>query len=494
MMIKTIRSRVDELSGTGKGRWIIVGSAIYLLVCLIFFYSFIYNDIIETMRMGIDVWYSLFDGKLNYFYARRTPVDAIAYPKIVQGVYDFPIYIVFALWNFPLWIAENFFDVDVFRSPVCLMWGKTLLLVASVLIAGALYRLCRTLEINENNSLFAVFLFLTSNFFMSSIIMMSAYDIVVLYFAILGINYYFKGNMKKFTLCFMCAIPLKFFALLIFIPLVLLREKRIWRIVVYLIESVLPILVFRLFIPCRAVFEDPSSAAISLGNIFESTELSNLAFLYTVTYEWTTSLSRIYLSLGFWGALYLICYLYKPDSEEKIKKWGIYVCFLTFVNLFITCMTHPYWIMLLLPFIVIIMAKNSQYIYANLVLETLMTWGMLLAQIFKFPWCFGSAIVAGMFWPSLLGEMEEFTGYTVMNVLKRLGMEGAQGYLIGAGCTVFFGCIMLFAVLNFPKMKKELPIINKGEAPAGWLMVMRMISGVALALVPIALYVVGLLL
>lgn len=491
-MTKALQCRINELSRTARGRWILAGITVYLLLCLMFFYSFIYNDIIETMRMGIDVWYSLFDGQLNYFYARRTPVDAIAYPKTVQGVYDFPIYIVFAIWNFPLWIAENFFDVDVFRSPLCLMWGKTLLLLASVLIVGALYRLCRTLEVSEKNSLFAVILFLTSNFFMSSIIMMSAYDIVVLYFAILGIDYYFRGDMKKFTLCFMCAIPLKFFALLIFVPLVLLREKRIWKIVVYMVVSVLPILVFRFFIPCRAVFEDPSSAALSLKNIFESTELSNLAFLYTVTYEWTTSLSRIYLSLAFWGILYLICYFYKPESEEKIKKWGIYICFLTFANLFITCMTHPYWIMLLVPFTVIIMAMNSQYSYVNLVLETIMTWGMLLAQMFKFSWCFGSAIVAGMFWPSILGKMDEFIGYTVMNVLKRLDMEGAQGYLIGAGCTAFFGCIVLFAVLNFPGWKKELPVINKGAKPAWWLIGVRMLAGIVLGIVPISLYMVGL--
>lgn len=491
-MTKAARSRISELSRTARGRWILAGCAVYLLLSLIFFYSFIYNDIIETMRMGIDVWYSLFDGQLNYFYARRTPVDAIAYPKTVQGVYDFPIYIVFALWNFPLWIAENFFDVDVFRSPLCLMWGKTLLLLASVLIMGALYQLCRTLEVDEKNSLFAVILFLTSNFFMSSIIMMSAYDIVVLYFAILGIDHYFRGDMKKFTVCFMCAIPLKFFALLIFIPLVLLREKRIWKIAAYLVASVLPILVFRFFIPCRAVFDDPSSAALSITNIFRSTELSNLAFLYTLTYEWTTSLSRIYLSLAFWGVLYLICYFYKPGSEEKIKKWGIYICFLTFANLFVTCMTHPYWIMLLVPFTVILMAMNSQYGYVNLVLETVMTWGMLLAQMFKFSWCFGSAIVAGMFWPSILGKKEEFIGYTVLNVLKRLDMEGAQGYLIGAGCTAFFGCLLLFAAVNFPGWKKPLPVINRGEEPAWWLMGIRIVAGFALALVPIGLYVIGL--
>ena len=148
---------------------------------------------------------------------------------------------------------------------------------------------------------------------------MSAYDIVALYFAIIGLDYYFKGNTKKFTICFMFAIPLKFFALLIFIPLVLLREKRILKIAGYVFASILPILFFRFFIPCRAVFDDPASAALHLSNILKSTELSNLAFLYTVTYEWETSLSRIYLSLAFWGILYLICYFYKPESEDQIR-------------------------------------------------------------------------------------------------------------------------------------------------------------------------------
>ena len=477
-----------------NGKKFIIGGSFFLIISLVFFYSFIYNDIIETMRMGMDVWYSMFDGQLNYFYARRTPVNAIAYPKTVQGVYDFPIYIVFALWNLPLWIAERFFSVDVFRSPLCLMWGKSLILLSSILITAAIFKLCKTLRMVEETCWLVCILFITSNFFMSSVILMSAYDIVALYFAIIGLDYYFKGNTKKFTICFMFAIPLKFLALLIFIPLVLLREKRILKIAGYVFASILPILFFRFFIPCRAVFDDPASAALHLSNILKSTELSNLAFLYTVTYEWETSLSRIYLSLAFWGILYLICYFYKPESEDQIKKWGIYVCFLIFANLFITCMTHPYWIMVLLPFIVTIIGINKKYLYVNLVLDTLMTWGMILAQMFKFPWCFGSSLTAGTFWPGILGEKEEFVEYTMMNVLKRLDLEAMQGYLIGAGCTVFFCCIFLFAVLNFPGWKREFPLLKKDDGPAVWLIGVRIISGFGLALLPILLYGIGMIL
>lgn len=120
---------------------------------------------------------------------------------------------------------------------------------------------------------------------MTSVIMMSAYDIIALYFAIKGIDYYFQGKNKGFLLCFMCAIPLKFFALLLFVPLLLLKEKRIPQIIGSGILSILPILIFRFLLPCRAVMGDASTVSFSLSNMLKSTELSNLAWIYAVYHE-----------------------------------------------------------------------------------------------------------------------------------------------------------------------------------------------------------------
>ena len=79
-------------------------------------------------------------------------------------------------WNLPLWIAERFFSVDVFRSPLCLMWGKSLILLSSILITAAIFKLCKTLRMVEETCWLVCILFITSNFFMSSVILMSAYD------------------------------------------------------------------------------------------------------------------------------------------------------------------------------------------------------------------------------------------------------------------------------------------------------------------------------
>lgn len=163
----------------------------WLLISVGLFYSFIYNDILETMCVSISFWEELIHGNLHYFYGGRWQQTSAAYVKEVQAVYDFPIYIVFAIWNFPIWLVEHFGKVDVMNSVLCMMWEKTLLLVSVLLITKALYRLCRTLDLNENLSSLACLLFLSSNFFMTSVIMMSAYDIIALYFAIKGIDYYF---------------------------------------------------------------------------------------------------------------------------------------------------------------------------------------------------------------------------------------------------------------------------------------------------------------
>lgn len=473
---------------TRKRTWIL--GSLFLLVSLMFFYSFIYNDILETMRVGISLWNDLFSGNIRHLYAGRWEMTPVAYTKEVQAVYDFPIYIVFALWNFPLWIAETFFKVDVFNSVLCLMWGKTLLLVATVLITWAIYRLCLTLELSKEISEFVCILFITSNFFMTSVIMMSAYDIVALYFVIEGMNFYFKGDRRGFLICFMCAIPLKFFALLLFIPLVLLIEKRILRIIGYGIMSILPILVFRLLVPCQAMAGE--ALPFCFLDMFRSTDLSNLAFLYTVTYEEALVLGRIYPSFIAWIILFLVCYFLKPEGKEGINKWGIYLCFLSYAILFTTCMSHPYWLLIMVPISAILMGQNYKYLYVNMILEMVYTWGMILAQIFKFPWCFGSGIVAGMFWPEILGEQAVYNPITPVKVFAHVtGSDGAHGYLVGAGGSVFVAGIVMFAVLNFPGIKRELSLIGKNERPAGWLMGLRVLSGFVIAMIPIALHMAG---
>lgn len=473
-----------------KSDQIILG--IWFILSIIFFYSFIYNDILETMRVGISFWEELFQGEVRYFYGQKWELTSFAYQKQVQAVYDFPIYIVFALWNFPIWLVEHFTGIDVMNSALCLMWGKTLILISVFLITNSIYKLCKTLDVSEKMCFVACLLFLSSNFFTTSIVMMTAYDIIALYFAIEGANYYFKGSNRGFILCFMCAIPLKFFALLLFVPLLLLKEKRIPHIIGKCFLGIAPILIFRLLLPCQAVVGDPSTVAFNLTNMLKSTNLSNLAWIYAVYHRIPISIGEIYPAIVLWIMLLILCYVVKIDSQEKLNQWGIYVCFAAYAILFVFCMSHPYWILIMIPFVVVMMVQNMKGFYFNLILETGFTWGMILASIFRFPWCFGNGLVSGMFWPLLLGKQSVFKSVTPVSILTEFGIsENGFGYFIGIGNTVFVACIFLFAIFNFPTLKNKISTYDFKEADSRFIFYLRILAGIVIALIPMVMYIIG---
>ena len=121
----------------------------FAIITLFFFYAFIYNDILETSRCGVNLWHDLVEGKLRYFYARRTDMPAVAYQRVVRASYEFPIYIIFAIWNFPLFLLEKFAHIDIFSSVLCLGWAKTILLVFVILLCFEIVKICRKLAMNK---------------------------------------------------------------------------------------------------------------------------------------------------------------------------------------------------------------------------------------------------------------------------------------------------------------------------------------------------------
>ena len=77
-----------------KYRRIFVLLLIYAVISLALFYSYIYNDILETTRMGIRFWEDLFSGRIRFFYNEFVTMSPVAYAKDVQGspaVSDFQI-------------------------------------------------------------------------------------------------------------------------------------------------------------------------------------------------------------------------------------------------------------------------------------------------------------------------------------------------------------------------------------------------------------------
>ncbi|WP_251492995.1 hypothetical protein [Otoolea muris] len=70
-------------------------------------------------------------------------------------------------------------------------------------------------------------MFLSSAALFVIVFVVSQVDGFALFLLLLGFYFYLKGNGKAFLLCYMIAMPSKMFAVFLFLPLVLLKEKRI---------------------------------------------------------------------------------------------------------------------------------------------------------------------------------------------------------------------------------------------------------------------------
>ena len=79
-------------------------------------------------------------------------------------------------------------------------------------------------------------------------------EIYVVFFSMLGILYWLKKDNKKFILCFALAIPIKMFALMIFFPLILIREKRIWKVIVNLLSGCSIWIILKLLFQSNAAY------------------------------------------------------------------------------------------------------------------------------------------------------------------------------------------------------------------------------------------------
>ena len=95
-----------------------------LAVVSIAFYSiYCYSDVIWTTRNGLTLWYMIFERiPIGRFYVTPYPLaegDWHAY-------YDFFIYIIFAIWDFPLFIYEKLAGTSFADNYIALWYAKSI--------------------------------------------------------------------------------------------------------------------------------------------------------------------------------------------------------------------------------------------------------------------------------------------------------------------------------------------------------------------------------
>lgn len=443
------------------------------VITLLLFYAFMYSDILITTSFGVNFWDVLFQGNIFKFYeVSCTDVNNAAYQIYNSPDYDFLIYIIFALWNFPLWIIRKLTHINIWESALAMMWAKSLVLLFTILTIKAIVDICKTLKFVETNIKYTILLFVTSPILYMSIFVNSQYDIIYLFFMLTAVNYYLKDDLWKFVVFISIALPIKSLSIFLFFPLLLYKEKNIFKIALKTIAAFLPWMLFKIVFPMG---ESNNGNMENILVIFKQKMLLR-------GFEIPLFLLAILI-------FYIVCYSLKaPEDENKAMKNSIVISFLSYALFLMICGTNSYWYILLLPFQCILIGIDDDRKYISILLETITSICYVGMYIWIFPWGFEERLVRSTYVSKIFGLRMNETD-NVLDILHKLlpsiydmaeGRAAMYFFMVFLAGNLVFIMINLFQHENITFMEKDTP---------KYIYVIRYILGVCICMVPLIAYV-----
>lgn len=459
-----------------KTEWVL---AILAGVILSAFY--LYPDMTFTSSCGVKLWNCIANGTFPNFYSEGYwGAEGSILEFSMGGSYDFALYLVFAIYDFPLWIWEKITGFSFMQFVLTREYIKGIVWIFSGISAYLVYKIACVCDVKKEEAKWAAFLFLTSAVFFYTEVVIGGYDIISVAFTLLGIYGYLTGHNKCFVASFSMAIAMKMFAVWLFIPLVLLKEKRILRILAYGLEGLLAITIPKIYFTIashRFMINRALDAArqtgqqVDIGEIAAAVGSSNNGIIdhaeATVNealfpdgrmLEYTF-ISMNALPLVFVGmfALWAFCYLYK---KEMNKRDVIYVCAVTMSIFVLTVKIHPQWCIILMPYLALLIMFHPQRMKDNLIFEGMFAVGYVLNKALAYYWTCNLCMIENMTKPqhSFSYGSPDASGsdygfsYYIAKISEKIGISTVNiSYMFKAAAVA--GLIMLL-IWNFPRRNR----------------------------------------
>ncbi|MDE6426388.1 MAG: hypothetical protein K2K89_09700, partial [Ruminococcus sp.] len=417
---------------------------ILFFILLIILSSHFYSDVRSNVRQGMLVWEALFSG--NFFHYYSMGMEAVENGLMIHYCnYDMILNIIMGIWQLPLYIIEKIIGGDILKFFWARVYSK-LYLLALVYFAGiVMKKIALQLGVDEEKTDDLQFMFFSSVFVLISAVVASQVDIVGLLFILLSLYFLMMEDDLKFMVFFTLAVQCKFFAFFIFLPIILLREKRIWKILLQLIIPFILTIVVNL--PFSLI--DPEGTGIKGRRLAIMVE----DLLGAKTNVLGFTVPTIFL---IFAVICIIAYYIDLSNNEDRKKWYLYFGFLGTVGLFITLNVYPYWFIYFTPFITLFFFLDGTKAKRRLLFETICSWSMAVGIVFSRYWCFSAFRI--MFFGQMFSDVKQYL------TIEQLWMKfGHVSYYMAWTITygIFVAWLLLLLFYHCPlvsKRRKSVPM------------------------------------
>ena len=315
--------------------------ALFALVLAAAYLLFAHPDILETARHAYILLRSTFDGQFFNFY-ENTLSRVYGYDYSNAAHYNIAVYILYALWELPLYGLEKLTGAafsDVTLALWCKAVGTAFWLGCGVLTG----KLARVYGCDADACAWAPFAFWLNPISFLTVAVMGQYDSLCLFFVLWALLAYRKGELWKFSLIMGAGLVCKFFPLFLLLPLLLLAEKRPLRVAGYMAAS------FWLYLPTALLFRGRTGDA-DFFNTLMADRLFAQCFPGGVMDASLFGMAMAVICVAAW--------LYTPATPAKRDNAVLYLGLAVFGLLFALVLWHPQWLLLLVPFLVLTTLKN----------------------------------------------------------------------------------------------------------------------------------------
>ncbi len=406
------------------------------IVLVIMMFTMFYSDIIVTAKFSMIFIDSLFDGKYASFY-----INALESGVAPEGaVYDIGIYIVFAIWGFPVWALNKLFGIDVMAIG-CLLWFKLLLILFMLGSIVLLKKIALEIGLSDKASQYVGYLSGLSLLFIFPIFVAAQYDVIPVFFMLYGILGWLEGDRKKCLLFFSIAFIMKPIAILTYGVLLLLEEKRIGHIILKAAISLIPVFI------CKGMYLlNPVNRASN--NIFLAGVISNLLKVSVPAGNGGFSL---FFLIG--ASIYLAAYLQKLTGDIKYDgRKFIWFAFLLWAAFCLFLEVAPYWIIYLAPFLIMVLFFNKESINTSLLMDLILNVGLIFSMVVSFSWVYGGEKTFSYLILRPVYQMINSEDIpTVCGLLRRLNLTEMQPMVN----SVVIAAVIFIAYLSYMGIKGE---------------------------------------
>lgn len=464
---------VERAAGSRLGAWWssterpgLVDWALLGVILLGAYAFFLYGDVRATFEHSFNFLDSVLQGRVGDFYQIAIEHTSTGHP----AVYDIPLYLLFGLWNLPTYIIYRITGFHYLLSTPAQLWLKTLIVLAALVAAKVLVDIARDLGVGRQRSKWVAFFFLSSMTLFVPVFVIVQYDIIMIVFILLGLRAYLRGRLGRFLLWFAIANTFKLFAIFIFVPLLLLREKRLRVVALQLGVGLIGL------VACRAIYHGNVAYKASTGGFMSSM----LQRLTAVGIPWMGSTIPVFVV--FMVGIVVFAYLRRPQGTKALAADAVYICMAIYLVFATIVPLNPYWAVMVSPFAVLIIFLNPRHVLLNSALETGVGTALFLLYAFTGYSMYNRSILDQLLLPHLVAPTAQPRYETPAHFLEAMGVTRQGAFIVG----FMIACALAILIINFPR-QEMVENLGQGERiprSVAWVRLLMPAGFSALVLIP----------